>query len=289
MSWSTDPVVITVAPTGAEVSRDQTPYLPIAPEEIADEVVRSVTEGAAVVHIHARRDDGRPTTEPDVLLRIRDLIRERVDVVINMSTGAEVGMSHYERIRVLDAEPEIASLNLGSMNFGDLVFDNHPDLIRALATRMRDEGIRPELEAYDVGMVSAAERLLSEGLLVEPLLYNFVMGVPGGIPATAENLLAMLANRPQPGPWTATGIARHELPLGTMATVLGGHVRVGFEDNIYLRRGELAQSNADLVARARRISEELGRRVATPDEARQILGVRPNVPTASPSTIGGPS
>lgn len=287
MSWSSDPVVITVAPTGAEVTRDQTPYLPVTPEEIADEVIRSVAEGAAVVHIHARRDDGRPTTEPDVLRRIRDLIRERVDVVINMSTGAEVGMSHHERMRVLDAKPEIASLNLGSMNFGDLLFDNHPDLIRALATRMRDEGIRPELEAYDVGMVATVERLVSEGLLVEPLLYNFVMGVPGGIPATGENLLAMLGNRRRPGPWTATGIARHELPLGTMATILGGHVRVGFEDNIHLRRGELARSNAELVARARRIAEELGRPVATADQARQILGVRPTVPTASPSPIGG--
>jgi 3-keto-5-aminohexanoate cleavage enzyme len=207
-----------------------------------------------------------------------------VDVVINMSTGAEVGMSHQERIRVLDAEPEIASLNLGSMNFGNLLFDNHPDLIRALATRMRDGGIRPELEAYDIGMVATAERLLGEGLLAEPLLYNFVMGVPGGIPATAENLLAMLANRPRPGPWTATGIARHQLPLGTLATVLGGHVRVGFEDNIYLRRGELAKSNADLVARARRIAEELGRPVATPEQARTILAVRPTDPA---TTIGG--
>jgi 3-keto-5-aminohexanoate cleavage enzyme len=289
VSWSTDPVVITVAPSGAEVTRDQTPYLPVTPEEIADEVVRSAAEGAAVVHIHARGDDGRPSTEPDVLRRIRDLIRERVDVVINMSTGAEVGMTHHDRIRVLDAEPEIASLNLGSMNFGDLLFDNPPDLIRALATRMRDERVRPELEAYDVGMVATAERLLAEELLVEPLLYNFVMGVPGGIPPTAANLLTMLANRPQPGPWTATGIARHELPLGTLATVLGGHVRVGFEDNIYLRRGELAKSNADLVTRARRIAEELERPVATPDEARRILGVRPTVPRASPSTMGGGS
>ncbi|HEV8421427.1 MAG TPA: 3-keto-5-aminohexanoate cleavage protein [Actinomycetota bacterium] len=273
MSWSADPLVITVAPTGAEVTRDQTAYLPITPEEIAEEVVRSVNEGASMVHIHARDPDGRPTTDPDVLRRIRDLIRARVDVVINMSTGAEVGMSQEERIQVLDAGPEIASLNLGSMNFGDLLFDNPPALIEALAKRMLAEGIRPELEIYDVGMLATAGRLVAGGLLEEPLLYNFVMGVPGGIAASADNLLALLANRPRPGTWTATGIARDELPLGTLAAVLGGHVRVGFEDNIFYRRGELARSNAQLVARARRIAEELGRPIATAEEARRTLGV----------------
>jgi 3-keto-5-aminohexanoate cleavage enzyme len=273
MSWSADSLVITVAPTGAEVTRDHTPYLPITPEEIAEEVVRSVHEGASMVHIHARDPDGRPTTDPDVLRRIRDLICGRVDVVINMSTGAEVGMSHEERIQVLDAGPEIASLNLGSMNFGDLLFDNPPVLIETLAKRMLAEGIRPELEIYDVGMLATAGRLVAAGLLEEPLLYNFVMGVPGGIAASADNLMALLANLPRPGTWTATGIARDELPLGTFAAVLGGHVRVGFEDNIYYRRGELATSNAQLVARARRIGEELGRHIATAKEARRILGV----------------
>jgi 3-keto-5-aminohexanoate cleavage enzyme len=273
MSWSTHPVVITVAPTGAEVTREQNPNIPYTPQEIADEVVAAAGEGASVVHIHARTDDGRPTTEPDILRRIRDLIRERVDVVIGMSTGAEVGMSHEERIRVLDAEPEIASLNCGSMNFGGEIFDNHPSLIAALAKRMAADGVKPELESYDLGMLASAGRLLDEEVLGEPPLYNFVMGVPGGIAATAENLLAMLRNRPRPGPWSVTGIGRHQLPLITLACVLGGHMRVGFEDNIYYRRGELATSNAQLVARARRIAEELGRPIATPDEARQLFGV----------------
>lgn len=273
MTWSHDPVVITVAPTGAEVTRDQNPNVPYAPREIADEVVAAAGEGASVVHIHARTDDGRPTTDPDVLRRIRDLIRERVDVLIGMSTGAEVGMSHDERIRVLDAEPEVASLNCGSMNFGSEIFDNHPDLIAALAKRMAAEGIRPELESYDLGMLATAGRLLDDGLLEEPPLYNFVMGVPGGIAATTENLLAMLHNRPRPGPWSVTGIGRHQLPLITLACVLGGHMRVGFEDNIYYRRGELAISNAQLVARARRIAEELGRPIATPKQAREIFGL----------------
>lgn len=273
MSWSTDPVVITVAPTGAEVTRRDNPNLPITPQEIAEEVARSADEGASVVHIHARTDDGRPTTDPGVLRRIRDLIAERTDVVIGMSTGAEVGMSHDERIRVLDAEPQIASLNCGSMNFGDEIFDNHPSLIEALATRMRAQGVRPELEAYDLGMLATAGRLLERGLLDEPPLYNMVMGVPGGIAATSGNLLAMLENRPRPGPWSVTGVGRHQLPLTTLACVLGGHMRVGFEDNVSYRRGEPATSNAQLVARARRIAEELGRPVATPEEARRILGV----------------
>jgi 3-keto-5-aminohexanoate cleavage enzyme len=186
-----------------------------------------------------------------------------------------VGMSEEERVRVLDAEPEIASLNCGSMNFGDEIFDNSPHLIRALAERVRSDGVRPELEVYDLGMLATAGRLLDAKLIDGPPLYNFVMGVPGGIAATPENLLAMLNNRPLEGAWTATGVGRHQLPLTTLACAMGGHMRVGFEDNIYYRRGELATSNAQLVARARRIAEELGRPVATPEEARRILGVRP--------------
>jgi 3-keto-5-aminohexanoate cleavage enzyme len=273
MSWSTDPVVITVAPTGAEVTRDDNPNVPYTPEEIADEVARAAEEGASVVHVHARTDDGRPTTDPDVLRRIRDLIRERCDVVIGMSTGAEVGMSHDERLRVLDARPEIASLNTGSMNFGDQMFDNHPALIEALARRMAADGIRPELEIYDLGMLGTAGRLLADGLVADPPLYNFVLGVPGGIPGSAENLLALLRERPSPGPWSVTGVGRNQLPLTTMACVLGGHMRVGFEDNVSYRKGEPAKSNADLVARARRVAEELGRPVASADEARRIFGV----------------
>jgi 3-keto-5-aminohexanoate cleavage enzyme len=273
VSWSTEPVVITVAPTGAEVTRSQTPHLPITPEEVAGEVVRSAEEGAAAVHIHARHDDGRPTTDPEVLKRIASLIRDRTDIVIGMSTGAEVGMSQRERIRVLDAGPEVASLNCGSMNFGDDVFDNSPQLIEALASRMREGAVRAELEIYDVGMLGTAGRLLEAGLIDDPPLYNFVMGVRGGISASTENLLALLHNRPRPGQWTVTGIGRNQLPLTTLAAAMGGHIRVGFEDNIYYRRGELATSNAQLVARARRIAEELGRRPATPNEARRILGV----------------
>ena len=257
------------------MTREQQPNLPITPREIADEVVRAAGEGASLVHIHARRDDGRPTTDVDVLKSIADLIRKECDIVIGMSTGAEVGMSEEERVRVLDAEPEIASLNCGSMNFGGEVFDNSPHLIQALAERVRSDGVRPELEVYDLGMLATAGRLLDEKLIEAPPLYNFVMGVPGGIAATPENLLAMLHNRPLEGAWTATGVGRNQLPLTTLACAMGGHMRVGFEDNIYYRRGELATSNAQLVARARRIAEELGRTVATPEEARRILGVRP--------------
>jgi 3-keto-5-aminohexanoate cleavage enzyme len=274
VSWSTEPVVITVAPTGAEATRDDNPNVPYTAEEVADEVVRAASEGASVVHIHARTDEGRPTTDPAVLRRIADLIRERTDIVIGMSTGAEVGMSHDERLRVLDAAPEIASLNTGSMNFGDELFDNPPDLIEALAKRMAADGVRPELEIYDVGMLGSVSRLLERGLLAEPPLYNLVLGVPGGIPASADNLLALLQNRPRPGPWTVTGVGRHQLPLTTLACALGGHMRVGFEDNVHYLKGRPATSNAELVARARRIAEELGRPVASPEQAREILGVR---------------
>jgi 3-keto-5-aminohexanoate cleavage enzyme len=273
MSWTTEPVIITVAPTGAEVSREQNPRLPITPEEIARDVAACAREGASAVHIHARTPDGRPTTDPDVLRRIARLIRDECDIVIGMSTGAQVGMSHEERIRVLDASPEVSSLNCGSLNFGDEIFDNDPALIEALAKRMRADGVRPELEIYDLGMLATAGRLLDGGLLADPPLYNFVMGVRGGIRATTENLIAMLRNMPRPGHWTATGIGRDQLPLTTVACVMGGHMRVGFEDNVYYRRGQLASSNAELVARARRLAEELSRPVATPTQAREILGV----------------
>jgi 3-keto-5-aminohexanoate cleavage enzyme len=159
------------------------------------------------------------------------------------------------------------------MNFGDELFDNPPDLIEALAKRMAADGVRPELEIYDLGMLGAVAGLLDRGLVAEPPLYNFVMGVPGGIPASAENLLALLYNRPRPGPWTVTGVGRHQLPLTTLACAIGGHMRVGFEDNVSYRRGQPAGSNAELVARARRIAEELGRPAATPAQAREILGV----------------
>jgi 3-keto-5-aminohexanoate cleavage enzyme len=182
-------------------------------------------------------------------------------------------MSQEERIKVLDARPEIASLNCGSMNFGHEIFDNSPALIEALAARMQADGIRPELETYDLGMLATVGRLIGLGLIDEPPLYNFVMGVQGGVAASPENLLAMLRERPRLGQWTVSGIGRHQLPLVTLACALGGHMRVGFEDNIYYRKGELATTNAQLVARARRIAEELGRPVATPDQAREILGV----------------
>ncbi len=273
MTWGADPVVITVAPTGAEVTRELTPYLPVTPEEIAKEVARSVGEGASVVHIHARTDDGRPTTDPEVLRAIKEAILERCEVVIGMSTGAQVGMHEDTRTRVLDAAPEMASLNCGSMNFGEDVFDNPPSLIRALAKRMQRDGVRPECEIYDLGMLGTVRQLMEEGLFDDSPVYNFVLGVRGGAAATLENLLTLLHNCPAPGVWNVTGVGRNQLPLTTVACAIGGNMRVGFEDNIFYRQGELAKSNAELVARARRIAEELGRPVATVGQARQILGV----------------
>lgn len=274
-----DALVITVAPTGAEVSRNHTPYLPITPDEIADEVARSVQAGAAMAHLHARLSDGRPTTAPGVLHEIVAKIRERADdVIINVSTGAAVGMGLQERARVLSIEAEVASLNMGSVNFGDEVFDNSLPAIRELARRMTERRISPELEIYELGMLRTVQLLLEGGVLSPPLRYNFVLGTASGAPARPEVLDLMLSLREsEDSPWFATGIGRHQLSVAAHSILRGGHVRVGFEDNIFWSRGRLARSNAELVERAVRVAELLGRRVVGPKEARAVLRLNPVV------------
>ncbi|MGI6633363.1 MAG: 3-keto-5-aminohexanoate cleavage protein [Bacillota bacterium] len=267
-----DPLVITVAPVGAEVNRSQTPYIPLTPEEIAEECYRAWNEGASIAHLHARDENGDPTQDPAVYARIIDLVRSRTDLIIQISTGGAVGMTVEERVAPVSLKPDMATLTCGTVNFGDGIFTNSWSDMEVFAQAMRKNGVKPEFELFDVGMIENQRRLWVKKLVDLPGHFDFVMGVPGGISGDPRNLMHFASMIPDDGStWTVAGIGRHELPLGAMAIVLGGHVRVGFEDNIYYSRGVLAKSNAELVSRMVRLAGELGRSVATPAEARKVL------------------
>ncbi len=266
-------LIITAALTGAELSRQENPNLPISPEEIAGEAKRCWDAGASIIHIHARQPDGTPTQDKEIYREIIQAIQQRSDAIVQVSTGGAVGMSPEERVQPVTLAPEMATLTTGSVNFGQGVFHNPPEMIRHFARKMIDCGVKPEIEVFDSGMIANALSLVKEGLLSHPLHFDFVLGVPGGMPGTPENLMFLRHLLPPDATWTMAGIGRAELPLAVMALVLGGHVRVGFEDNIYYSKGVLAQSNAQLVERVVRIAGELNRPVATPSEAREILSM----------------
>lgn len=267
-----DPLVITVAPVGAEVTRANTPYIPLTPQEIAEECYRAWNEGASVAHIHGRDKDGNATQDPAVYSEIMDLVRAKTDMIVQFSTGGAVGMPVRERVGPVSLTPDMATLTCGTVNFGDGIFVNSQDDIETFAKAIRENGVVPEMEVFDAGMVENARKLHLKKLIDLPGHFDFVMGVPGGISGDPRNLMHLVSLLPQDGStWTVAGIGRHELPLGAMAVILGGHVRVGFEDNIYYSRGVLAKSNAELVARMARIAAEMGRPMAKPADARKIL------------------
>jgi 3-keto-5-aminohexanoate cleavage enzyme len=289
-----DPVVITCAISGTIANRDQCPAIPYTPEEYASEARRIVDEGGVHIHIHARKPDGTPSYEIEDFVAIRDAIRAEVGdaAIINFSTGT-VGVPVAKRIAYLEAgRPEVAALNMGSMNYAKysrsrkdfvfkFVFTNPFEEIIELLEAMRRLEIKPEHECFDVGHVGSLAPLLDMGLLDAPLHADFVMGVVGGVPATARNLAVMADNMP-PGRhhWGVIGIGREQWMLAAAALTLGGSIRVGLEDNFYLPDGAMARSNGELIAAARRLTEELGRRPATVDEARALLGVQSREPAA---------
>jgi len=282
-----DPVIITCAISGAIANRDQCPAIPYTPEEYGAEARRIVDEGGVHIHIHARKPDGTPSYEVEDFLAIRDAIRGAVGdaVIVNFSTGT-VGVPVDKRIAYLEAgRPEVAALNMGSMNYAKysrsrrdfvfkFVFANPFDEIIELLEAMRRLGIKPEHECFDVGHVGSLAPLVDMGLLEAPLHADFVMGVVGGIPASARNLAVMADNLPAgKHHWGVIGIGRDQWMLVAAALTLGGSVRVGLEDNFYLPNAEMARSNGDLIAKARQMTEDAGRRPATVEEARQLLGI----------------
>ncbi len=301
-----DKLIITAAITGSVHVPTQTPHLPLKPSEIADESVRSAEAGAAVVHIHARDpQDGKPSSDLDVFREIITSIKERSDVIICISTGGGAGMSIEERTKTIPTfKPEMASFNMGSMNFGlfpalgkykefkfpwekqflemtrSFIFANTFADLEYICKIMRDNGTKPEHEMYDVGHLYNTKFLQAGGLLDPPLHMQFVMGVLGGIQPTIEDLLHMKKTADRlygegQYSWSVIGAGYPaEFQVGTMATIMGGHVRVGLEDNFRIRKGEYAKSNAELVEKIVRIGRELEREPATPEEARTILSLK---------------
>ncbi|MDW7670302.1 MAG: 3-keto-5-aminohexanoate cleavage protein [Bacillota bacterium] len=266
-------LIITAALTGAEVTREQQPALPMTPEEIAVAAKECREAGVSIVHVHARDAEGQPTQDINVYREIKEKIEACCDVIFQPSTGGAVWHSPEERLQPVELVPEMSTLSCGTCNFGSDVFMNSEPFMEKFAIRMKELGVKPELEIFERGMIENAMKLLKKGLIKPPLHFDFVLGVPGACPATPEDLLLMKNAIPAGSTWTVAGIGRHELTLGTMAIILGGHVRIGFEDNIFYAKGVLAESNAQLAARIAQISRELGREVATPDEARAILGI----------------
>jgi 3-keto-5-aminohexanoate cleavage enzyme len=269
-----DKAIVTCAVVGAEVTRAQSPAVPYMPEEIARASLEAWREGAAVVHLHARHPDGRPSQDAGHFREIIDRIRAAgSDLVVQCSTGGAVGMGVEERLGSLVEGAEMATLNMGTLNFGDDVFVNaRPDIVR-IATRIRERGIVPECEVYDAGMLETLRWLLDKGHLAHPYHVQFVLGVPGGMSGTERNLRFLVEGMPEPAHWTVAGIGRYEMPMAELALRLGGHVRVGLEDNLYLSKGVLARGNQELVAAAVRMVRESGRSLATPSEARGILEI----------------
>ncbi len=268
-----DKLVITVAVNGSLPTKEMTPHVPITPGEIAETAVKCREAGAGMIHVHARDAEGRPTLDPDIFGEIHSEITRHCDLIVQISTGGRADMDARARGEsVQRLRPEMASLTTGSVNFPDQVYANSDEVVAYLAGVMQTAGTKPEMEIFESGMIGNAVRLLEDGLVAAPLHFDFVMGIRGGQPATPRMLNFLVESIPAGCTWTVAGVARHQLPMATLATVMGGHVRVGLEDNIHYSRGELA-TNEQLVARVARIAEELQRPVATPDEARRILGL----------------
>jgi len=270
-------VIITVAPTGSIPTRKDNPHLPITADEVAEETRRAYEAGASVVHLHARNPDtGEPTSDLTVFRDTLSAIRAACPILTQITTGGgatTLGLSAEDRLKpVEELRPDSASLNAGSMNFGRKLFPNTPDMLEQYARRMKALKVMPEFEIYDLSMIQNVDFWIRQaGILDPPYQVSFVLGVMGGIPATFKNLLALKESLPSDYTWQAIGIGRHQIPMGIMGVLLGGSLRVGFEDNLYLSKGVLAKSNAELVAKAVRIIRELGHDVAGVEEARQIL------------------
>jgi len=280
------PAVITCSISGAIANREQCPAIPYTPEEYGAEARRIVDEGGVMIHIHARKPDGTPSYEVEDFAAITAAIKAEVgeEVIINYSTGT-IGVPVEKRVEYLRAcRPEVAALNMGSMNYAkysrsrkqfvfNMIFPNPFDEIIELLEAMNELHIKPEHECFDIGHVGSLEPLIDMGVLRTPLHVDCVMGVVGGIPPTARNLAAMVDNIPAGSHWGVIGISRDQWMLIGAALSLGGSIRVGLEDNLYLPGGEMARSNGELIAKARQMTEDMGRRPATVAEARAMLGI----------------
>jgi 3-keto-5-aminohexanoate cleavage enzyme len=281
-----EPIILTAALVGAEVMRKDTPFIPYTPEEIAAEAVRCWRAGAAIVHLHVREPDGKPSQAAALFGRAIGLIRTQCDVVIQTSTGGAVGMSVEERCGPLtlegDLKPEMATLTTGTINFGEEVFSNPRPLVRDIARRIRAAGLKPEFEIFDAGMIDEARYLHREGLVDFPGHWDFVLGVPGGLGARPDAVDYLRRQLPEGATWSCAAMGRFQLPMVELVAERGGHARVGLEDNIFLEKGVLARGSFELVERAAAIARSKGREPAAPARARELLGLASRPPAPHP-------
>lgn len=271
-------IIITAAVAGSRPTKEMNPAVPYTPKEIVEAAVECHKAGAAMAHIHVRDPKtGAPESKIELFKEVMDGIRQKCDMIVNLSTsgvfltGPDTTTPRLERIRL---KPDVCTLAMGSMNVGDRFVIDSPQWLEAAAKCMRENGVKPEIELVDTGHISQFLNLIQKGLFDEPFYCQLCMGVKWGIEATAENLLFMKSKLPPNAIWGVLGVGQAELPMITMAMLLGGNVRVGFEDNIYLKKGVLARSNAQLVEMAVDLAERLGREVATSEEARRIIGIK---------------
>jgi 3-keto-5-aminohexanoate cleavage enzyme len=266
-------LIITIAPTGSVPTKKNNPNVPIRPDEIIQTGILCEKAGAAIIHIHARNPfDETASTDFHIFKEIYDGLSRETNLIIQISTGGRAGMEYEKRSERLLLKPEMASLTTGSVNFPLSVYANSPDLIYSLAKDMKIHGIKPEIEVFDVSMIQNALALADQGLIQKPLHFDFVMGLKGAIPATIENLVHLKNSIPFDSTWTVAGIGSYQLPMCIHAIAMGGHARVGLEDCIYFSKGRLA-SNEQLVNRIVKVSGIMDRQIASPDEARKILGL----------------
>lgn len=270
-------LIITAAISGAEVLKKHNPAVPYTVEECVREAKLAYDAGASIIHLHVRHDDGTPTQDKDRFEEVMTAIQAACpDVIIQPSTGGAVGMTDDERLQPTELKPEMATLDCGTLNFGgDEVFMNTENTIKYFGKRMIELGIKPELEVFDKSMIDMALRLQKRGYIEMPMHFDFVMGVNGGISGTLRDFVFLRGSIPEGSTYTVAGMGRFEMQLAVAAIIDGGHVRVGFEDNVYLSRGVLAKSNGELVEKVVRLAKELGREIANPAEAREILGLKP--------------
>ncbi len=269
-------LIITAAICGAEVTKEQNPAVPYTLEEMVREAKSAYDAGAAVIHVHVRWDDGTPTQDRERFRVVMDAIREACPgVILIPSTGGAVGMTPEERLQPTELFPEMATLDCGTCNFGDDVFVNDLPTLRVFGRRMLEHHIKPEFECFEIGHLETALTLARKGLVPgAPMQFNFVLGVAGCTPATVPNLCYLVSQIPAGSTWTVTGIGRNAFTMAAAAIAMGGHVRVGFEDALMLERGVPAKSNGELVEKVVKLAKLLGREVATPEEAREILNLK---------------
>jgi 3-keto-5-aminohexanoate cleavage enzyme len=267
------PLMITAAICGAEVTRAQTPHVPYTPAELVEESLRCYQAGATMVHVHVRQPDGTPSQSAELFGQVLQGIRGRCDLLVQFSTGGAVGMGVDERADAVRLRPDMATLSTGSVNFGDEIFANPIPLIRQIACRLKEFNVRPEIECFDSGMVDTALRLAKDGLLELPAHFDFVLGMPGGMGGTAHHLDFMRSLLPTDCTWCVAGIGRFELPLADHAIRQGGHVRVGLEDNVFISKGVLAKGSCELVQAVATMAKAAGRPLATTTQARELLRI----------------